>query len=264
MGERGFVDVEDGSLYFERDGDGPPLVLLAGGMLDVRLWEAQVEPLSQAVTLIRCDLRGYGRSSVPTGPYRHCDDVRVLLDRLGIERAWIGGQSLGAGLAIDFALAFPESVAGLIMAPALPVIGWRWVEGFPPEPALKLVRTEGVDAAKAAFLELPLNASAMEHPAVAAALGRMVVDYSGWHLRHPDPGTFEAPDAVSRLGEIAAPALVLVGGRDVPDARLIAERLAADLDRVEHHLIDHVGHYPNLEDPALFNSLVLGFLDAGE
>ena len=243
MGESGFVDVEEGRLYYEADGDGPPLLLLAGGMLDVRLWQPQVERLSQAATVIRCDLRGYGRSTAPTGPYRHCDDVRVLLEQLGIERAWVGGQSLGAGLAIDLALAYPEAVAGLIAAPALPVLGWQWVEGFPPAPALKLVRTEGVEAAKAAFLDLPLNASAMEQPAVAVALRRMVEDYSGWHLHNPDPGTFEAPDAIGRLGEIAAPSLVLVGGRDVLDARLTAERLAADLGRVEQHKIDHVGHY---------------------
>ena len=215
MSGSGFVDLDGGRLYYEIAGHGPPLLLVAGGMLDVRLWRPQVESLSQATAVIRCDLRGYGRSTVPTGRYRHCDDVRALLDELKIDRVWVGGQSLGAGLAIDFALAHPESGAGLILAPALPVLGWQWVEGFPPAPALKLVRTEGVEAAKEAFSRLPLNASAMEQPDVAALLRRMIGDYSGWHLRNPDPGVFEAPDALERLGELASPALVLVGGRDV-------------------------------------------------
>lgn len=125
----GFVDLDEGRLYYEIAGHGPPLLLLAGGMLDVRLWRPQVESLSQAATVIRCDLRGYGRSTVPTGLYRHCDDVRALLDELAVDRAWVGGQSLGGGIAIDFALAYPESVAGLILAPALPVLGWWWVGG---------------------------------------------------------------------------------------------------------------------------------------
>ena len=97
MGDHGLEEVEGGRLYYERDGDGPAVVLLAGGMLDVWLWASQVESLSSRYTFVRCDLRGYGRSSEPTDAfYRHCDDLRVLLDRLGIDRVCIGGQSLGA------------------------------------------------------------------------------------------------------------------------------------------------------------------------
>lgn len=262
MGVQGFAEVEGGRIHWERDGAGPPVVLLAGGMLDTRLWDAQVTPLAQRYTVIRCDLRGYGRSSLPTDvAYRHCDDVRALLEHLGVDQACIVGQSLCGGIAIDVALAHPDAVRGLILAPALPVLGWRWVEGFPPAPALKLARIDGVDAAKAAFLDLPLNASAMEIPDVAASLTEMLAAYSGWHLTHRDPGVFAAPDAVDRLNEIAAPALVVVGRRDVLDSLLTAERLAAELADAEHHVIDHVGHYPNLEDATVFNELTLGFLD---
>lgn len=226
------------------------------------MWSAQIEALAQRYEVIRCDLRGCGRSSLPTPTtYRHCDDLRALLDQLGIDEACIGGQSLGGGIAIDTALAHPDMVRGLILAPALPVPGWRWVEGFPPARALKLARREGVEAAKQAFLDLPMNKSAMEISEAAASLRSMVTDYSGWHLTNRDPGLFAAPDAIDRLNEIAAPALVVVGGRDVVDSLLTAERLAAELPGAEHHVIDHVGHYPNLEDATVFNLLALRFLD---
>lgn len=260
-GDRGFVDVENGRLYYESDGQGPPL-LVTGGALDVRMWEPQVDALSQVCTFIRADLRGYGQSTEPEGPYRHCDDLRVLLDVLGFDQLIVGGQSMGATVAVDFALAHPDSVAGLVLAPLLPVLGWEWVEGFPVKPALELIATKGPAVAQAAFLELPLHASAMGIPEVAALLRRMNADYSGWHYRQRDPGRFGASDQVARLGEIEVPALVVIGGRDVLDARLIAERLAADLPRAEHRLIEHVGHYPNLEDPGLFNELVVGFVTA--
>lgn len=262
MLDHGFVDIAGGRLYYERDGEGPPVLLIPGGTLDVRMWAPQVEALSSRFTFVRYDPRGYGRSSEPTdAPYRHCDDLRALLDLLGIDRVCIGGQSLGATIAIDFTFAYPELVRGLVLAPALPVMGWEWVEGFPPAPALRLARSEGVEAAKAAMLELPLNASAMRVPTAAATLRQMITDYSGWHLQHSDPGSFEAPDAIERLSAIAAPALVVIGGRDVLDSRLTAERLAAELGDVEHHLIEHVGHYPNMEDPTVFNAMTLGFLD---
>ncbi len=137
MVENGFMDIDGGRLYYERDGDGPAL-LLSGGALDVRMWEYQIEALSQDYSFIRCDLRGYGRSSLPSDQRdRHCDDLRVLVDGLGLERVCIGGQSLGGTVALDFALAHPDVVAGVILAPPLPVLGWDWVEGFPVKPAIE-------------------------------------------------------------------------------------------------------------------------------
>jgi pimeloyl-ACP methyl ester carboxylesterase len=253
--------VDGGRLYYERDGNGPPL-LLTGGALDIRMWESQIETLSSDYTIIRCDLRGYGRSSQPSeAPYRHCDDLRVLLDGLGIDRACIGGQSLGGTVTLDFALAYPDVVAGLILAPALPLLGWDWVEGFPVKPALDVGLREGVDAFKAAFLELPLNATAMAHPAAAPLLRQMIGDYSGWQLGHRDPGRFEAAHAIDRLDEVDAPTLIVVGDNEVLDGRLVAEHLAAHVVNAEHHLIEGVGHYPNMEDPARFNSITLQFLE---
>jgi pimeloyl-ACP methyl ester carboxylesterase len=250
VGTEGLVEVEGGTLYYERDGDGPAVVLISGGFQDVRMYAPQVEALSRRHSLIRCDLRGFGRSSEPgNAAYRHCDDLRHLLEALGIDRAVNGGQSLGGTVALDFAFAYPDLVRGLVLAPALPVLGWDWVEGFPVAPALKLGRSEGVDAFRAAFLELPLTASTMAIPEVAESLRQMVTDYSGWHLRHQDAAGFEAPDAVRRLHEVDAPALVLVGGHDVLDSRLVAERLASDLAHAEHHLIEHVGHAPTWKTP---------------
>lgn len=260
MSETGFVDVVDGRLYYEVDGAGPPLVLIAGGMMDLRIWQPQIEELADVATVIRYDPRGYGRSTVPDGAYRHCDDLRSVIDALGFDRACIGGGSLGGTIAIDTALTHPDVVDRLILAPVLPLLGWDWVEGFPIGPALRAARAGGVDAFKAAFADLPLFASGMATPEVAALLRRMIADASGWHVQHPDPGTWAAPDAVDRLAEVTAKTLVLVGGRDVLDSRLTAEHVAAELPDAELRVIDHVGHSPNLEDPALFNELVVDFL----
>ena len=260
MTDRGFAEIDDGRLYDERDGDGPAL-LFTGGLVDVRMWEPQTEALSQDYSLVRCDLRGYGRSSMPSGaPYRHCHDLAALLGELGIDRVCIGGQSLGGAVALDFALAYPEMVRGLILAPVLPLLGWEWVEGLPVKPAIEVGTSEGPDAFKSAFLGLPLNATAMAKPPLARLLREMLDDYSGWHLEHRDPGGFEEPNAIDRLHEIDAPALVLVGEQDVLDARLAADHLATALANAEHHTLDGVGHYPNLEDPATVNSLTLQVL----
>ena len=262
MSSNGYVDVDGGTLYFEHTGDGPAIVLIAGGCLDVRMYEPQVEAFSTRHSFVRCDLRGFGRSSDPTDTaYRHCDDLRRLLEQLEIESACIGGQSFGGTVALDFAFAHPEMVRGLVLAPALPLLGWEWVEGFPVAPAIEAGLSGGMEAFRSAFLELPLTAGSMAVDDAAASLRRMLGDYSGWHLRNRDPVEFEAPDAADRLREVVAPTLVLVGENDVLDSRLVAERLARDLARAEHHVIDGAGHAPNLEVPVRFNGLVLDFLD---
>lgn len=263
MGHRGWIDVDGGRLYYEVDGDGPAVMLIHGGVfLDLRMWEPQIVAISEQYTVVRFDLRGYGRSSSPdTRPYRHCDDARAVLRALDIERACIVGQSLGGTVAIDIAFAYPDVIEALILAPALPVKGWHWVEEFPLKPALQLARNEGWNTAKAAILDLPLFASEMSIPDVATQLRQMVADYSGWHFCNDDPATFEAPDAIERLSHIVAPALVMVGNRDVLDSRLTADALAAGLANAELHVIEHVGHTPNLEDPDRFNRTTLAFLD---
>ena len=62
MADRGYVSVDAGRIFYERFGEGAPLVLNAGA-LDVRMWRPQIEALSSVCSLVLCDLRGYGRSS---------------------------------------------------------------------------------------------------------------------------------------------------------------------------------------------------------
>lgn len=259
--ESSFVDVGGADLYFERAGTGPAVVMVPPALLDVRMWDPQLEPLARTHTVIRYDMRGYGRSDPPDGSsYRHCDDLRELLSALDVERAVFVGNSLSGAVLVDFALCYPDMVRGLIFSSAGPIAGWDWVHGFPVGPAVKIGAREGIAAFREAFLGLPLVASAMEKPDAASLLRSMVDDYSGWHFENHDPSEFAFPDGVDRLREITAPALVIIGGHDAPDIQLIGEKLAADLPNGEKHIIEHVGHVPNIEDPDTFNRLTTDFL----
>ena len=81
MTDSGYVDVNGGRIFYTRDGAGQPVVLIHGGLVDLRMFDGQVNALSQRHTLVRIDLRGYGRSSMPPSTsYRHCDDVAAVLD----------------------------------------------------------------------------------------------------------------------------------------------------------------------------------------
>src|SRR5918911_1083992 len=111
----GFAEVNGARLYYEAEGRGPAVVLIHGGLVDSRLWDAQMKPLSKHFRVVRYDIRGYGRSPAPTGEYWPHEDLRALLDYLKIGRATIVGLSLGGIVAADFALEYPDRVDRLVL-----------------------------------------------------------------------------------------------------------------------------------------------------
>src|ERR687894_2826224 len=111
----GFAEVNGAALYYETMGAGEPLVLLHAGIADRRMWDRQFEALAERYRVVRFDRRGFGRSPLTDGPYAHHEDLRGLLDGLGIERASLVGCSMGGAAAIDFALRYPERVRAMVL-----------------------------------------------------------------------------------------------------------------------------------------------------
>ncbi len=260
--ERGFAEVNGARLYYEVAGSGPPLVLLHGSFLDTRMWDNQVEAFARRYTVIRYDARGFGRSAFPSGlPYARSDDLKGLLESLAVARACLVGLSMGAGVAIDFAVSFPERVDALVLV-AAGLGGFSmsseydaWLQGIRSS-----ARRSGIRAARKALLAGAALAPALTRPPVAAHLVRMVSDYSGWHWVNDDPVQRLAPPAVQRLEHIAAPTLIVVGERDLPDFHAIADVLFQRVPHARKVVLPGVGHLPCMEDPEEFNQIVLEFL----
>ena len=122
---QGVATMNDGSLYYEVTGDGPPLVFLHGFSVDHRMWDSQVDFFAQHHQVIRYDLRGFGRSSLPTEPYAHVDDLRALLDHLQLTQATLVGLSRGGSVALDFTLTYPQRVDKLVLVDSV-LGGYRW------------------------------------------------------------------------------------------------------------------------------------------
>ena len=212
---------------------------------------------------MRYDLRGFGVSSPPEPgqSYTHADDLRALLDHLGIERAAVVGLSLGGWVAHEFALTYPDSVSALVLVDSA-LRGHEWE----PECAAILetmyrLGGEGrVEEAKAGWLAASLFACSSRPPTVTPRLAAMVGTYSGWHLQHDDPHLPLARPARERLHEIAAPTLVIVGEEDLPDFHAIADLLVARIPHARKLVLPHAGHMANMDAPEAFNTAVLDFL----
>lgn len=258
----GFAKVNGTRLYYEMKGKGPTVVFLHSGGFDRRMWDDQFTAFSDRYTVIRYDVRGYGKSPAPTKPYSDDEDLYQLLKYLKVQKAHFIGLSMGGRIAIDFTLTHPQMVASLTaVAPGL--------SGFPfsPEDTIELMKIvysiqndDGTPAGEA-WLRSPYNAAAMENPAVAAKLRPIAIENSKvWliNILFPRP---PFPLAVQRLSEIHAPILLILGDRDVPMITKIVETLEKNISGARKILIPGAGHMVNVEKPEEFNKTVLEFLD---
>ena len=109
----GFLAVDGGNLYYEVEGAGEALVLIHGWLGNLRMWDFQAQALAGSYRVVRCDMRGFGRSTTEHVEFAYWADVAALLDHLGVDRAHIVGHSLGGTIALDLALARPACVATL-------------------------------------------------------------------------------------------------------------------------------------------------------
>ncbi len=266
--ETGFVEVSGAPLYYEVAGDGPVLVLIHEGLADSRMYDDQFRVFAQRYRVVRYDLHGFGRSGTPTQPYTHSEDLGTLLDHLGIERAALLGMSLGGGIALDFAVTYPARVDALALL-AAGIGGLSLVDMDPATAALAAPVAEAFksgDFVRAIELSVRLWVDGTERspeevdPGVRERFRELYTDV----LRRLREGGRQAdpldPPTYTRLGEIAAPTLVVVGSGDIPAVRNLADVLARSIPNAGEVVLPRLAHLLNLERPAVVNRLVLDFL----
>jgi pimeloyl-ACP methyl ester carboxylesterase len=255
----GYADVEDGHLYYERAGEGFPVVLLHPSLWDLRIWDPQFEAFAEHHDVVRYDLRGYGRSEAPSHPYSDLRDLRHLLGELGIERCALVGCSLGAQLAIDFVLAHPH-VADAVVAESPGLTGYPWKDAGVSELASAVDQAvRAGDLAGAMEVELAVWAPP-RHGWQGDELIRTVAMDNLPLFRLEDGLAESPPSAVLRLAEISAAVLVVVGHDDLGEVHHIADAIAAGVPGAAKRVVAEADHLVHVRKPEKFNRMVLDFL----
>lgn len=103
------------ALGYDNKDAGPPVVLVHGGLGDLRMWDGVVPLLAVSHRVVRFDVRGFGRTETAVGKFSPHEDIRAMLDALGIESAALVGLSLGGRIVLDAALELPERVSALVL-----------------------------------------------------------------------------------------------------------------------------------------------------
>lgn len=249
-------------LFYEASGAGEPVVLIHGFSMDRRQWEPQIAALEGRFRVIRYDLRGHGRSEPPSAPYAATDDLRSVLDALGIPRATLVGLSAGAQVATDFALAHPERVARLVLAaPGLsgyvPPSPLTWVR-----PVVEAAAAGEPDRAARLWAGTPIMTLLNDQSAAAMLTGLVMSNSRIWTYRTNPERPF-TPPAIGRLAEIRCPVLVLVGKRDQPHIGEVAGLLVRGIAGAKLVILPGAGHILNLDAGERFNAELATFLRGG-
>ena len=263
MNRAGFGNVNGTQLFYEVAGKGETVVLIHGLCLDLRMWDDQVPALSEHYCVLRYDVRGFGKSGVPSGPFRHADDLHALLEHLDLGAAHIVGLSMGGRIALHHALIYPDATRSLVLVDsALDGFDWsrEWEDSLDAIEAYAQVF--GAAAGNGMWLKHELFATARTNERCNTKLAAIVNDCPGWNWVNDTPAMGIDPPAGLRLASVTAPTLVVVGENDLPDFARIADKLAAEIPHAQKAVLCGAGHMSNMERAPEFNTLLLDFLQA--
>ncbi|MEM7342669.1 MAG: alpha/beta hydrolase [Chloroflexota bacterium] len=263
--QSGLAEINGANLYYDVQGSGPPLLLLHAGIADSRMWDAQMDAFSASYQVIRFDMRGFGQSNMPSGTFSNADDVKEILDFLGVKAAYVLGISFGGLVAVDFALTHPGYVKGLIL-------GAPSVSGAKPSDRIKQFWDEedtalengDLEGATELNLRLWVDGPHRQPDQVDTALRTKMHTMQMEIFQKDIPDDIEEidldPPALERLGDINIPVQLIVGDLDLDEKIILVDKLAAELTISHKVVMPGVAHMLNMENPELFNHTVLDFL----
>ena len=224
-------------LYYESHGEGFPLALAYGLGGSTVQWKPQIAALSQRYRLILWDPRGHGGSDSPPeardyGQDISANDLKGLLDHLKIQQAYVGGLSMGGGIAVRFAALHPERMAALLIFDSAtasgrgPTAESRSVR----EEIIRLAETEGMEAV--AEFSIKHNPNVTSSPVRgknhAERLRRMYTSLNPVGYAHNCRMLLRYAFDSSLLEGIETPTLVMAGDKDpaLPACRWIHEKIS--------------------------------------
>jgi len=261
------------NLYYEETGAGIPLLFVHEFAGETQSWLPQVRFFSRRYRCIAYNARGYPPSDVPEDPnaysqQRAVDDIKGVLDHLGIKKAHICGLSMGGYATLIFGLVYPERALSLTVAGC----------GYGSVSTDRAAFHQDVEVVAKRFEQEGMAAVAQFYSKGPTRVQFIDKDPKGWHEFHEQfargsakghaltmrgvqlsrPSVFELEKPMERL---EVPTLVMTGDEDEPclEPALFMKRKIPTSGLV---ILPKAGHTINLEDPEAFNRALLDFLTA--
>jgi len=251
--------------YIDTGGPGTAVVLLHAFPFNASMWQPQIDSLGERFRFIAPNLKGFGASDAPEGEAaysmdRYADEVKALVDELGLDRFVLAGLSMGGYIALAYMRTYADGVAALVLADTR-------AEADPPEGKdkrsnqQKLVLQEGT----AGLIETLTGALLAES---TRANKPDVVKNVQAAMENPAAGFIGALEAMKNridstdaLAQITVPTLVIVGENDGITPPEAARKLHEHIGGSQLVVIPDAGHISNMESPEAFNGALAEFLN---
>ncbi len=249
-----FLDREGVRIAYEVHGEGAgtPLLLTHGYASSAAMWAPNLAALMTSRPVITWDVRGHGESDAPRDPSRYSEaasvaDMTAILDAEGVERAAVGGLSLGGYLSLAFHVAHRDRVEALLLFDTGP--GYRSAGPREQWNRWALAQATAFEAEGLAALSTSSEVRRGVHDPAGLALAAR-----GILVQHSSA-------VIDSLPSVAVPTLVLVGADDVAFLSA-ADYMAAKIPGARLVVLDAAGHASNLDQPDAFGRAVLDFLSS--
>jgi pimeloyl-ACP methyl ester carboxylesterase len=252
---RHFRASDGAELTFDESGSGhPALVFVHGWQADRDVWRGIVDALAPNVRCVEFDLRGSGSAAAVCGPYnveRFAADIRDLATALGGDPIVVVGHSMGATVALRFAVEYRELSAALVLVAPVPASGG----GYSPAGVEYLRATAGNAEAARAWLARTLydssNGAVLDRLCAAAAKTERAVALESFE-------SWAFADFAEETRAIEAPVLVIAPEKDAPDIK--ERKVSALLPNSEYVMLPNSAHYAIVEQPQAIADLIRKFV----
>lgn len=262
------LQVDNAKIFYETAGQGAPILFIHAGVADSRQWNNEFLNFSKSYSVIRYDMRGYGKSDPAGGEFSFLSDLTRLIEHLNIHEPLIlVGCSMGGGTALEYALKEPDKVRALVLVDSAP-------SGFqidlPTPPKFKLVE----EAEKSGNLELVSEIETQiwfdgDRPvdSVDQEMRQLVYEMNLIALRNDEKSlgrrlpNSETP-AIERLAELKIPVLSIVGENDIPYMHAAVDVMKTKIADFRDVTIENAGHLPNMDQPEKFEDILKDFIQS--
>ena len=238
-----------------------PLILIHGFPLHRGMFGPQLDGLSSVAKVLTFDVPGVGESDAgPVSMDAIADLAAAVLTDQGIEKAVVGGVSMGGYASFAFARRHPERLLGLLLADTRAAADSDTAKEGRREMA-RLVSEEGAAAAAERMVPGWFGPSTLEgRPEVVRQARDFVEAATIEAIVLMLEALADRPDSTPVLGDIRVPTLVVSGEGDPMIPAVEMGAWASVIPDARHVIIPRTGHLPNLEDPQAFNRAVANFL----
>lgn len=250
--------------YIDTGGDGAAVLVLHAFPLNSGMWEPQIEALGDRYRIIAPDLKGFGASSAPEDPSEYsmdayADEVKGLLDHLGLDRVVLVGLSMGGYVAFAFWRRHRNAVEALVLADTR-------AEADPPEGVEKRTNQQQtvVEQGIAPLVEvLPgalLGETTRNKKEDVVRRAKALMDNPGAGYVGALEAMKQRPDSTGDLAAISVSTLILVGEEDTLTPPEFSRKMHEHIGGSRLVVIPEAGHISNMETPDAFSGALAEFL----